>query len=184
MAELLFWVPGVPQPQGSTRAFKRGAKIVTTSDNVRLRPWRHAVTAEVQQRLGYMAGAAFTGPVELLCRFYFARPKGHINKHGQLLPSAPIAHVVKPDLSKLIRAVEDSLTDAGVWIDDSQVVRTASSKDYADHCPPGAHITVRTRLLDPDVVAPMALPADAAPVTPGVKATNGDQTARLPRALR
>jgi len=50
-----------------------------------------------------------------------------------------------PDLDKLVRAVCDGLTDAGIWDDDSQVIRLIARKDYADNCEPGVDIQV-TRL--------------------------------------
>ena len=104
------------------------------------------------------------GAVALFAEFYFPRPKGHFGKAGNLLPSAPTRHVTKPDCSKLVRAIEDSLTDAGVWVDDNQVVTIAAAKHYADLRPPGAQITV----------TPMAQPA----ATPGVAAngTTADRT--------
>lgn len=165
MAELSFWVPGIPQPQGST-AFKgmsKRGKPIITSDNDKLRPWRNSVTWVAQSTLdqlplstpslpldGTLVGMA---AVHLVAKFYLPRPKGHFGKRG-LLPSAPPHHCVKPDLSKLVRAIEDSLTDAGLWHDDNQVITTFSGKYYADDRPPGVQITVIA----------MALPA----ATPGV----------------
>jgi Holliday junction resolvase RusA-like endonuclease len=152
--ELSFWVPGIPQPQGSTRAFRRGAKIVITSDNVNLKPWRLAVTwkAQIERRLPQ----ELMGAVYLDVEFYFPRPKGHFGRNGNLLPSAPARHVTKPDCSKLVRAVEDSLTDAGVWVDDNQVVAIHAIKHYADLRPPGAQITVTP------MAQPAATPGDSA----------------------
>jgi Holliday junction resolvase RusA-like endonuclease len=96
---------------------------------------------------------AFAGAVALTVEFYFPRPKGHFGVKGNLLPSAPMRHVVKPDTSKLVRAVEDSLTDAGVWIDDNQVVMIAASKAYADIQSPGCQITVHP------LTVPASIPA-------------------------
>jgi len=47
---------------------------------------------------------------------------------------------VRPDLDKLERAIGDALTDAGVWVDDGQVVNSHTQKWYAET--PGVHITV------------------------------------------
>jgi Holliday junction resolvase RusA-like endonuclease len=175
MPELSFWVPGIPQPQGSTRAFKRGAKIVTTSDNVKLRPWRNAVTSWAQLESGargiHPTPDAPNPPMALTAEFYFPRPKGHFGKRG-LLPSAPMRHMTKPDLSKLVRAIEDSLTDAGVWADDNQVVMIAATKDYADERPPGVQITVHSL-----TVAAMAQPAATA-LIPAQETANATQLRR------
>jgi Holliday junction resolvase RusA-like endonuclease len=47
------------------------------------------------------------------------------------VPSAPRYHIIAPDLDKLQRAILDGFTDAGVWRDDSQVVRIRATKQYA-----------------------------------------------------
>ena len=154
MAELSFWVPGIPQPQGSTRAFKRGAKIVTTSANKNLRPWRHMVTLVAQSAMRespFQAGLGTAASVEVRVAFAFPRPKSHHGKRG-ILPSAPTHHVVRPDLDKLIRAVLDGLTEAAVFGDDSQVVSIVADKVYTP-TPPGARITV-TPMAQPAVTPP------------------------------
>jgi len=64
----------------------------------------------------------------------FFMPRGKTVKRE--LPTVP------PDLDKLIRAINDSATDAGVIEDDSQVVEILAYKFYeAENCPPGALIT-------------------------------------------
>jgi Holliday junction resolvase RusA-like endonuclease len=49
-----------------------------------------------------------------------------------------------PDLDKLIRAVGDSLTDAGIIRDDSRIITITARKLYADDRGPGAVIRVNT----------------------------------------
>lgn len=161
MPELSFWVPGIPQPQGSTRSFKRGAKIVTTSANKNLKPWRQMVTLQAQAAMAGANAMTHTA-VAVSVAFVFPRPKGHHGKRG-LLPSAPVDHLVKPDLDKLLRGVLDGLTEAGVFHDDSQVVSVVATKVYTP-TPPGARITV----------TPMAQPA----VTPGDSAHDPSQLRR------
>jgi Holliday junction resolvase RusA-like endonuclease len=139
--DLLFNVPGIPQPQGSTRSFARGGKIVTTSDNLALRPWRDAVCWHARQA---QAGAEpFAGPVCVSAIFWLPRPAGHFGSGrnaGRLRPSAPPRPDVKPDLDKLMRGVLDALSEAGVWRDDAQVVDFGEvSKRYGR---PGATIHV------------------------------------------
>lgn len=135
-----FEVPGVPQPQGSTKSFMRGGKVVTTSDNVQLRPWRDAVCWHARQAA---AGTPpFEGPVVVSAVFWLPRPAGHFGRRG-LLPSAPPHpdRARKSDLDKLLRGVLDALTEAGVWRDDNQVVAFGEvAKRYSDK--PGACIAV------------------------------------------
>jgi Holliday junction resolvase RusA-like endonuclease len=129
--ETLVWfaVPGTPQPQGSTRAFVKAGKVVTTSANPNLRPWRDSlILAAKEARKGR---DSLTGPVGVIVEFYVARPKGHYGKRG-LLPSAPKRPFVRPDLDKLIRGVLDALTQSAVLVDDGQVVDVWASKEYGD----------------------------------------------------
>jgi Holliday junction resolvase RusA-like endonuclease len=50
---------------------------------------------------------------------------------------------VRPDSDKLLRAVLDGLTEAGVWRDDGQVVQGTFIKRYClDGEPPGIQVEV------------------------------------------
>jgi len=130
-------VPGIPQPGGSKRAFKRGERIIVTDDNPKARPWKDRVIAEARLVLG--ARPALDGPLHLSIEFRMPRPKGHYGKKG-LRASAPRYPTTRPDSSKLARCTEDSLTEAGVWRDDAQVVIQVVEKRYDEK--PGATIRV------------------------------------------
>lgn len=79
------------------------------------------------------------GPVEVTVTFYLKRPKAHLNSRGELKPSAPSYVCKRPDLDKLVRAVLDGMTEAGVWADDNQVSKVTAVKLYGE---PGAEIVV------------------------------------------
>jgi Holliday junction resolvase RusA-like endonuclease len=131
---------GKPEPKGSTRAFRRGAKIITTSDNPRLKGWASLVidrTVEV-----FANKPPFEGPVSVRVVFQLARPGGHFGKRG-LLPSAPAYPAGKPDLDKLVRGLLDGITQAGVWRDDARVVAITATKEYvAGDAIQGAIVTI------------------------------------------
>jgi len=120
---LTFTAYGIPAPQGSTKAFMRpGMKHpVVTADNARTKPWRQAIVDASRE---VMAGRVpMEGPVGVRVVFYLPRPK-----------SAPkrITEPAKlPDLDKLVRALFDALTAAGVWRDDAQVVVVGARKAFA-----------------------------------------------------
>jgi Holliday junction resolvase RusA-like endonuclease len=64
----------------------------------------------------------------------FFMPRGKTVKRE--MPTVP------PDLDKLIRAINDSATDAGIIEDDSQVIEIVAYKFYeAENLPIGALIT-------------------------------------------
>jgi Holliday junction resolvase RusA-like endonuclease len=121
------WVPGIPIPQGSKSIF-RGRLV---DSNPKLRAWRATVTATAAHELGGRDGFDPNSSLFILMDFYL--PRGRTVKRAR--PN------VKPDGDKLIRAVCDSLTNAGVWADDSRVVVHHSEKWYADD-KPGVRVTV------------------------------------------
>lgn len=125
-------VPGVPQPQGSTRAFpgrgRAAGRIIVTTDNPKLYPWRLAVRASVSRV--WRRRAPVLGPMELTMRFVLPRPAGHYKKDGGLRDSAPDRVIVRPDLDKLCRAILDALKTAGVYRDDDQVDYMKATKEY------------------------------------------------------
>ena len=69
-------------------------------------------------------------PLELVCRFYMPIPKAdkyivEACKDGQVC-----FHTKKPDLDNLVKWLLDCITIAGIWHDDSQVVRISAMKFY------------------------------------------------------
>jgi crossover junction endodeoxyribonuclease RusA len=127
MPTLSFTVFGQPTPQGSVRAFVRGGRAVVTSDNVKLRPWRDTVTWAARDALGGASERStfpITGPVALDLSFHLHRPKSR-PKTIDVYPLTP------PDLDKLIRAIGDSLVNAGIIQDDALICDLFVSKRYA-----------------------------------------------------
>lgn len=123
-------VHGDPAPQGSKNAYRRGSKILLVEANKALKPWREAVTLHARRYTGAHTGAK---PLRVGYVFYLPRPKS-VRRHRP--------HV-KPDLDKLIRAVNDGISAAGVWDDDSRPVTITATKHYADgDNPPGCLIRI------------------------------------------
>ena len=133
---------GLPVAQGSMRAFamKNGRYALTATNAKRLKPWRLEMkTAAAAARNG---NAPYVSQVRLELDFHFPRPMGHFGKRG-LRPSAPLQMFRRPDLDKLIRAVLDALTDAGVLRDDAQVDDIRARKRYcAEGESPGVRVVI------------------------------------------
>ena len=124
------FVPGVPQPQGSKNGYLRGGRVVLVEANKKLPAWRKLVKEKLEA--ANASCQPFTGAVSLDVMFFMPRPKSVKRE----LPT------VKPDTDKLIRAINDSATDAGILLDDSQVVEIVAYKFYeAENLPAGALIT-------------------------------------------
>jgi Holliday junction resolvase RusA-like endonuclease len=121
-------VIGLPVSQGSlvARGFGPGLRY---QNDASLKLWRHMVISEVRDAKpeGWNPRAA----VSCTMTFRFPRNKGHFNRHGALLPSAPAHKATKPDLDKCARAVFDSLEQAGLILNDSQIISVNAEKRWA-----------------------------------------------------
>lgn len=113
------FVPGRPAPQGSKRSLGAGRPLIESSRHVK--PWR----ADIREHIL----AEYVGPVldEPLCvelRFVMPRPAS--------TPKSYTPYAVKrPDVDKLVRAVLDAISSAGVWADDARVVELYATKAIA-----------------------------------------------------
>ena len=138
---------GTPAPQGS-KSFKgmAGGHAILAESSKKVLPWREAVKAAAP------AGPTLDGPLVVVMVFTLARPKSA--KKSETTPYRT------PDLSKLCRATEDALTDAGLWADDARVaeyVRLAkvwSGFDPLALCTPGVVVVAAEIATE----APFAMP--------------------------
>jgi Holliday junction resolvase RusA-like endonuclease len=149
---LQFTVLGRPQPAGSKRAFpiRRGGQITgvaVTDDAKRSRPWKDSVAAAAHNALQAhtpRGEGLLDGPLELRVDFFVARPAGHYGtgrNRERVKPSAPARPIVRPDATKLVRALEDGCTGI-LWRDDAQVVTQIVRKFYG--VPERAEVEIAT----------------------------------------
>jgi Holliday junction resolvase RusA-like endonuclease len=132
-----FTVYGVPQPQGSARAYyvKKIKRAVITSDNEKLKPWRQevALTAQAEMQKQKCRLIDRKRAVRLEALFVFQKPES--------ARKLAIYKTTKPDFDKLIRAICDGLTGS-VFTDDAQVCQCSISKIFGQ--PSRAEIVVIT----------------------------------------
>lgn len=124
------FVRGIPQPQGSVRAFrnrKTGQPIIVCKTRS-TGEWRQAIKAVLSLD---WTGPAIDGPVRLSLVFRLPRPASAPKK--RILPER------RPDLDKLVRAVLDALRGI-VYVDDARVVELVARKVYSPE--PGVQIRV------------------------------------------
>jgi crossover junction endodeoxyribonuclease RusA len=162
---LEFVVLGNPAPQGSkhgrpiykgrgeARAFT-GRVAMVESSKEKVTSWREAVKAAAERRLEAWSLETYGGtdqaalyriidrPVHLEVDFCFDKPAS-APKRRRVWPIKRSTH----DVDKLQRSTFDALTEAGVFKDDSQVVRVTAGKYFTDdpESPltiPGARIRV------------------------------------------
>ena len=136
-------VEGLQCPAGSKTILrtKSGRSYVTDSTNLSSSPdgkekkqWRERIRAQVY-RLGlFDISNSIDQACSLHAEFVMRRPKSHYEKTDRSNPirsgcrDAP--HITTPDSTKLFRGLEDALTSAGVWLDDSYVTYQTVSKRY------------------------------------------------------
>jgi crossover junction endodeoxyribonuclease RusA len=149
--ELSFAVAGVPIAQGSKTATIVGKRVpwgntvaivaprVVLTDladmhkksrgSNALKKWRQNVAGRAliaRRKAGF---EMFTAAVTVDAEFVLPRADGHFVTSGALAKRAPL-FPRRPDVSKLLRAIEDAMTGV-VYVDDSQVTRAVVSKRYA-----------------------------------------------------
>lgn len=124
MTRLQFIAHGRPVTQGSTKSYptKGGKGVRTVSKTPPLIEWREIV----RDAAARAAGTEWhTQDDEAWVRLQFWVPRPG---------TAPKTRDVRPkrgqDLDKLERAVYDSITNAGVWTDDSRVCDAVLSKRF------------------------------------------------------
>jgi crossover junction endodeoxyribonuclease RusA len=152
-----FAVRGLPQAQGSARAFVAGGRaIIATNANRPRTPlgaWRTAIATEARDAIA--EAPLLEGPLTVRVAFVMPRPRSHYLPANSRRPlpvlrlDAPSWDTRKPDVDKLQRALFDALTNV-VWRDDAQVTEVRALKlfeaselyPWAAH--PGAFVVVRT----------------------------------------
>jgi Holliday junction resolvase RusA-like endonuclease len=135
-------VDGMPRPQGSMKLHALPNGKTAARYPAAVYQWRAQVQQAVAETLDQTH--PFEGAVELRLGFDLPRPIGHFGtgrNAGAIKASAPPWPAVMPDLDKLIRAICDSITDAGLWRDDSQVCVIHAAKRYVTS-QPGVLITI------------------------------------------
>ncbi len=129
-APIQFTVWGLAMPQGSksARVVGRGASaraIMTEGFGdgpARRKGWRSAVSDAARRTQEQARCGLFDGALTVTVCFYLPRPKS--------APKRVLRPATKPDASKLVRAVEDSLT--GILIaDDARIVDLRVEKWFA-----------------------------------------------------
>jgi Holliday junction resolvase RusA-like endonuclease len=137
---LVFSVLGRPAPQGSKQPIIAGnGRLRTVEQSKRVKPYRDSVVVAAREALDEHAAPEtfYEAPVGLTVTFLFQRPKSHLRTAAAFqhepsgrAPSRPVSRQTG-DVEKLVRAVNDALSAAGVIRDDAQVVQLTASKRYA-----------------------------------------------------
>lgn len=133
-----FFVPGIPQPQGSKRGFvSANGKVSMVESAAGVKPWRSDVKVFAAEAM--TGEPLMTGPVFLHCDFVMKRPLST----PKTKPTPPATK--KPDLDKLLRAIGDALKGT-VYAEDSLITEMVGTKRIAEEGEqPGVQINVGAR---------------------------------------
>lgn len=130
-------IPGRPQAKKRPRFARRGKFTITYSDQ---ETEEGRFILEVKQQLD--GHALMTGPISMIVRFDFERPKSHFGtgrNSGKLKASAPAHHISTPDCDNCLKFLKDCLNRL-VWKDDCQVFELTAIKRYSDTAKTTAYI--------------------------------------------
>jgi Holliday junction resolvase RusA-like endonuclease len=137
MSALTVSVPGLPIGQGNIRHLGKGRPAVHQNAE-KLLPWRQAIAWHTRQAMTDQGiGEPLTGPLCLTAVFTMPR--------GVSIPRSRWAPDKRPDLSHLVRALEDAIVQGGGIVDDSQIVeygRVRKVYQQPDRLP-GVEFTIR-----------------------------------------
>lgn len=142
MDALVFSLSGLPRGQGRPRATTRGGKFPTIYKDPKSRQYENSVAAVARAVMGERP--PLLGPLSVSMRFRMPIPASATKRAKLAMAAGEVAHTGKPDVSNMIKAIEDSLNKV-VFADDSQIVRSFASKVYAEK--PG--VDVRVEPLEP-----------------------------------
>jgi len=111
---IIFTVEGQPIAQPRARITVRGgfANAYTPKDHP-IHAYRQAI--QLQAKAAMAGRPPLGGPVSIEVVFAFQRPKSHTKKQRQ-----QVGHCQKPDLTNLLKGLEDALNGI-CWVDDSQI---------------------------------------------------------------
>jgi Holliday junction resolvase RusA-like endonuclease len=128
---------GVAQSAGSKRALpaggRAGGRPIVIDDNPKSKAWQSLVAGEAARAMQEQEVTLMQGALCLRLRFVRVRPGGHYTPKGELTAEGrrQAFPAKRPDVTKLIRGVEDALTRV-VWRDDAQVVQQEATKVWGE----------------------------------------------------
>jgi len=133
---LTFSMQGLPRGQGRPRATARGG-FATVYKDPKSRAYEKSVGAVAALAMG--SRTPFAGPLSVSLRFRMPIPKSETKRVREAMAAGEIAPTTKPDLSNLVKAIEDGM-NAVVYVDDVQIVRSFTTKIYSEK--PGVDVQV------------------------------------------
>jgi len=126
MSTIHFTLPICPKStQYGNRGFVRNGKLMFFTDKEK-RNYQATVSLHAAQ---YKPSTPLDGPIELHFIFIVPRPK---YLEAKKCPDGLIPCAKKPDYDNLAKGTQDALSNAGFWVNDSQIFDARIQKFYAE----------------------------------------------------
>lgn len=136
MTALVFSMAGSPRGQGRPRATARGGFATIYKDD---KSRKYELSVARVAAVAMAGRAPLEGPLSVSLRFRMPIPASAPKRTKAAMAAGEIAPTTKPDLSNLMKAIEDGMNRV-VFSDDSQIVRSFVTKVYSDR--PGVDVRV------------------------------------------
>lgn len=137
MDSVAFSMDGAPRGQGRPRATARNGFATVYKDG---KSRKYEDEVRVLARLAMGSKAPFEGPLSVSLRFRLPIPKSASKRTRDAMAAGEIAPTTKPDLSNMVKSIEDGMNKV-VYVDDAQIVRNFNTKVYATT--PGVDVRVQ-----------------------------------------
>ena len=121
-----FVVPGEPQGKGRARATKTGRMYTPT----KTKAYETQVAWLARDAMGVMP--AYGGPLRLRIEAVHGVPPSWPKKRREAAIAGETAHTSRPDISNIVKAIEDGMNGV-VYRDDSQIVLLVARKRYGEN---------------------------------------------------
>lgn len=146
-----FRVYGIPKPQGSKipGVSSKGKPYVREQAGQKLKDWRSSVKEAALLARGADENNEGVAPIDTITQACAVQIQFLVPRPASVPESKRKYPSVMPDLDKMVRATLDALKEAGVYKDDSLVIKIWAIKQYAGDnldASPGAWITVTDQL--------------------------------------
>lgn len=137
---LVFTVPGDPVAKGRAKVSTFGGKVRAYTPP-KTRNYETLVRLACEQAMD--GQTPFDGPLYLRMDVYLSIPESWSKRKKAAALEGTVFPTKKPDLSNVLKAVEDGMNSVA-YTDDSRIVNLASSKRYSDR----PRVEVEVFLLD------------------------------------
>lgn len=131
MQELKFEIPGSPIGQGRPKFSTINGHAVAY-DPEKSRNYKAYVRMLATQAMQETGFERIDGPCALLINAFFEVPKSKSKKFREAALADQVRPTKKPDLSNIIKGIEDALNGI-VYKDDACIVNLACQKFYSDN---------------------------------------------------